>query len=173
MREKAWSTLAVTVHRRPENSQVGMQFVHNRLRKRPYALCESCRGMLDLQLSYSNFCALQFNFLEFWSVKQGYVKWCSGASRSLPWLHDAARPPGNRVVGPARTPRPHGLHAACAGRLDGASTAPLRHPARATRSRPPCRPPNPVATVQARTSPSPPPMPRLHGLDTQGIAPPP
>jgi hypothetical protein len=39
MREKAWSTLAVTVHRRPENSQVGMQFVHNRLRKRPYALC--------------------------------------------------------------------------------------------------------------------------------------
>jgi hypothetical protein len=58
MREKAWSTPKVTVHRRPENSQIGMQFVHNWLRKSPYALCKSRRGMLDLQLSYSNLCAL-------------------------------------------------------------------------------------------------------------------
>jgi hypothetical protein len=79
-------------------------------------------------------------------------------------------PARNRDVGLARTLSPHGLHAACTGRLDGASTTPLRHPARATRSRPPRRPPNSVAAVQARTSPSPPPMPRLHGLDTQGIA---
>jgi hypothetical protein len=41
-----------------------MQFVHNWLIKRPYALCKSCRGMPDLQISYSNFCALQFKFLE-------------------------------------------------------------------------------------------------------------
>jgi hypothetical protein len=41
-----------------------MQFVHNWLIKSPYALCKSCRGMPDLQLSYSNFCALQFKFLE-------------------------------------------------------------------------------------------------------------
>jgi hypothetical protein len=52
MREKPWSTLVVTVHRRPENSQVGMHFVHNWLRKRTYALCKSCRGSRDLQLSY-------------------------------------------------------------------------------------------------------------------------
>jgi hypothetical protein len=64
MREKAWSTPKVTVHRRPENNQLGMQFVHNWLRKRPYALCKSRRGMLDLQLSYSNLCALQIKFLE-------------------------------------------------------------------------------------------------------------
>jgi hypothetical protein len=79
IREKAWSTPRVTIHRRPEIFHLGMQFVHKRLRKRPYALCGSCRGILDLQLFYSNFCALQFNFLEFWSVKQGYVKWYSGA----------------------------------------------------------------------------------------------
>jgi hypothetical protein len=58
MREKAWSTLVVTVHRRPENCQLGMQFVHNWLRKRPYALCKSCRGILDLQLSYLHLGAL-------------------------------------------------------------------------------------------------------------------
>jgi hypothetical protein len=34
------------------------------LRKTPYALCRSCTGMLDLQISYSNLGALQFNFLE-------------------------------------------------------------------------------------------------------------
>jgi hypothetical protein len=52
MHEKAWSTPRVTIHRRPENSQLGMRFVHNWLRKTPYALCGSCRGMEDLQLSY-------------------------------------------------------------------------------------------------------------------------
>jgi hypothetical protein len=64
VREKAWSMPRVTIHQRPEICHLGMQFVHNWLRKRPCALCKSCRGMLDLQHSYSNFCALQFNFLE-------------------------------------------------------------------------------------------------------------
>jgi hypothetical protein len=41
------------------------------LRKIPYALCRSCRGMLNLQLSYSNLGALQFNFLEKTTVEQG------------------------------------------------------------------------------------------------------
>jgi hypothetical protein len=58
MREKAWSTLIETIHRRPGNCQLGMQFVHNWLTKRPYALYKSCRGILDLQLSYSNIGAL-------------------------------------------------------------------------------------------------------------------
>jgi hypothetical protein len=51
-----------------------MPYVHNWLRKPPYALCRSCRGMLDLQLSYSNLSALQFKFLEFQMVKQGYME---------------------------------------------------------------------------------------------------
>jgi hypothetical protein len=62
MREKAWSTLVVTVHQRLKNSQVGIYFVHNRLRKRPYALCKSCRGSRDLQLRYRSLWALQFKF---------------------------------------------------------------------------------------------------------------
>jgi hypothetical protein len=35
MREKAWSTLLDTIHRRPENSNLGMQIVHKRWRKDP------------------------------------------------------------------------------------------------------------------------------------------
>jgi hypothetical protein len=35
MHEKAWSMLIVTIHRCPGNC---MQFVHNWLRKRPYAI---------------------------------------------------------------------------------------------------------------------------------------
>jgi hypothetical protein len=34
----------------PENSYVGIQIVHNWLRKIPYTICGSCRGMGDLQL---------------------------------------------------------------------------------------------------------------------------
>jgi hypothetical protein len=48
--EKCQSTLLVTIPRRPENSQLGIQFVHKWLRKRPYAFYESCRGIGDLQL---------------------------------------------------------------------------------------------------------------------------
>jgi hypothetical protein len=69
MREKAWSALVVTIHRCPENSNLGMQFVQKRWRKGPYALCKSCRGSRDLQLWYSNVCPLQFNFFEKNSVK--------------------------------------------------------------------------------------------------------
>jgi hypothetical protein len=45
MGEKLKSTLEVTIHRRPENSQLGMRFVQKWLRKTPYALCRSCRGV--------------------------------------------------------------------------------------------------------------------------------
>jgi hypothetical protein len=74
MGEKLKSMPRVTIHRRPENSQLGMRFMHNWLRKRPYALCESCRGSGDLQLCYSLLGPLLFNFLEFWSIKQGYLE---------------------------------------------------------------------------------------------------
>jgi hypothetical protein len=35
MREKAWSTLLVTIHWRPENNDVGIPFVKQWLRKTP------------------------------------------------------------------------------------------------------------------------------------------
>jgi hypothetical protein len=52
MREKAWSTPMVTIHQHPEKLHVGIPFVQNWLRKRPYTLCRSCRGIGDLQLCY-------------------------------------------------------------------------------------------------------------------------
>jgi hypothetical protein len=52
MREKAWSMLVVTIHWRLENNNISMQFVQKRWRKGPCALCKSCRGSRDLQLSY-------------------------------------------------------------------------------------------------------------------------
>jgi hypothetical protein len=138
MREKAWSTLVVTIHRRPENLHLGMQFVQKWLRKTPYALCRSCRGMLDLQLSYSNLGALQFNFLEKTAVEQGNPEMFP---RRNALLRDVARrrapdraptplagpgrrgrlpSTGPRVVGPPvpnRLPSPLPLrHAPCAHR---------------------------------------------------------
>jgi hypothetical protein len=73
MGEKCRSTPQVTIHRRPENSQLGMRFVHNWLRKRPYTLCRSCRGIGDLQLWYSPLGPLQFKNLEKNPSKQGQM----------------------------------------------------------------------------------------------------
>jgi hypothetical protein len=52
--EKAWSTLVGTIHWRPENNKVGMQFMQKWFRKTPYNLSISCRGLSDLQLSYNH-----------------------------------------------------------------------------------------------------------------------
>jgi hypothetical protein len=52
MGEKCRSMSQVTIHRRLENSQLGMRFVNSWLRKTLYGLCRSCRGLIDLQLSY-------------------------------------------------------------------------------------------------------------------------
>jgi hypothetical protein len=73
MREKVWSTPRVTIHRRPEICQLGMPFVHNWLRKRPYTLCRSCRGIGDLQLCYSLLGSLLLKNLEQNAVEQGQV----------------------------------------------------------------------------------------------------
>jgi hypothetical protein len=70
MGEKLKSTLLVTIHQRPENSQVGMHFVHKWLRNRPYAFYESCRGLGDLQLCYSPLGPLLFKNLEKFVVEQ-------------------------------------------------------------------------------------------------------
>jgi hypothetical protein len=49
--DKVWSTLAGTIHQRPENLQVGILFLQNWLSKTPYDICRSCRGIRDIQLS--------------------------------------------------------------------------------------------------------------------------
>jgi hypothetical protein len=64
MREKTWSMPRVTIHRRPKICHLGMHFVHKWLRKPPYALCRSCRGMLDLQLCYWSLGPLLFRNFE-------------------------------------------------------------------------------------------------------------
>jgi hypothetical protein len=81
MGEKPWSTQFSTIHRCHEICQVGIPFVHNLLTKTPIGLFKSCRGMLDLQLCLLHLGALQFKFLEFHSVKQGYSKCSAGARR--------------------------------------------------------------------------------------------
>jgi hypothetical protein len=96
MREKTWSTPRVTIHQRPEICHLGMHFVHKWVRKRPYTLCKSCRGILDLQLSYLHLGALQFNYLELHSVKQGYLKIFAGTGRS------GTRRPRHGPTGPGR-----------------------------------------------------------------------
>jgi hypothetical protein len=56
------------------------------------------------------------------------------------------------TVGPARTPRRHGNHAARVGALDGAPTASLPHPARATRPRSPRCPASRIAAERLALS---------------------
>jgi hypothetical protein len=73
MRENAWSTLLVTIHRRPENLHVGMPFVHNWLRKRTYTLSRNCRGTIDLQLFYSPLGPLMFQNRKKNCAQQCYI----------------------------------------------------------------------------------------------------
>jgi hypothetical protein len=75
MREKARSKPKVTVHRRTEICHLGMQFVHNQLRKRPYALCKSRRGVLDLQFPIQIFMHYSSNFWRKIPVKAGRLNW--------------------------------------------------------------------------------------------------
>jgi hypothetical protein len=71
MCEKAWSTPLGTIHWSREFCKVPLHFMQNLLIKTLYGLCKCCRGSADLQLSYSNLGALQFNFLEKNLVKAG------------------------------------------------------------------------------------------------------
>jgi hypothetical protein len=152
MGEKCRSTPQVTIHWRQEICHLGMQFVHKWLRKKPYVLCESCRGSGDLQLCYSLPGPLLFNFLEFWSVKQGYLN--TFLAPSAPERAARRRAPGR--VPPPQTPPwarhgrrgPTGTTPARVGALDGAPTVSLSHPARATRPRSPRRPASRAAAVR-------------------------
>jgi hypothetical protein len=64
----------VTIHRRPENNQHGMQTVQKWLRKTIYGLCRSCRRLGDLELCYSPFGQLLLKILEQNAVEQGQVE---------------------------------------------------------------------------------------------------
>jgi hypothetical protein len=97
MGKKCRSTPQVTIHRCPEICHLGMHSVHKWVRKRPYTLCKSCSGILNLQLSYLHLGALQFNFLELHSVKQGYLKifrrhWALQNAPPAPWSYWARTP---------------------------------------------------------------------------------
>jgi hypothetical protein len=72
--EKLKPTPWSTIHQRPENSQLGIKFVHKWLRKSPYALCKSCRGLIGLQLFYLSLGPLQFKNLEKNCFKQSQTK---------------------------------------------------------------------------------------------------
>jgi hypothetical protein len=110
MGEKLKSMLLVIVNRHPENSQLGIQFVQKWLRKRPYAICESCRGSGDLQLCYSLLGPLLFNFLEICSVKQGCLrKFTSTRALERVGRADAARRPRRGSSGPGRRGRPRSV----------------------------------------------------------------
>jgi hypothetical protein len=48
-----WKSMPVgTIHWSQGFLQLGIKFGHKWLRKRPYALCKSCRGLIGLQLLY-------------------------------------------------------------------------------------------------------------------------
>jgi hypothetical protein len=67
-----------------------MRFVHNWLRKRPYALCRSCRGMEDLQLSYKSFGPLMLKTFEKTPPKQCYPETFGARTRGNAGTHDVA-----------------------------------------------------------------------------------
>jgi hypothetical protein len=68
--EKWKSTHVGTLHWSRGFLQLGIKFVHKWLRKRTYALCKSCRGLIGLQLLYLSLGSLQFKNLEKNGFKQ-------------------------------------------------------------------------------------------------------
>jgi hypothetical protein len=69
--EKFKSTRATTIHWSREILHLGMQIVQKLLRKRLDALCESVRGLVDLQLCCWWFGPLTLKNFEQKAVRQG------------------------------------------------------------------------------------------------------
>jgi hypothetical protein len=133
-----------------------MHFVHRWLRKTPYALCRSCRGMLDLQLSYSNLGALQFNFLEKTVVKQGNPEMIS---RRNALLRDVVRRQApDRAPAPLAGPRRRGTTTTVGPTASAPTSAPNTPSPCAARPRAertvPRRPTNSIAAVLRPCAPS-------------------
>jgi hypothetical protein len=154
MCEKAWSTLVVTIHRRPENSNLGMQFVQKWWRKRPFTLCRSCRVIGDLQLCYSPLGPLLLKNLEQNAVEQGQAGYFKSAAPRVraPWPRQPhCRPTEHNRRCPAATAGPTGStrHA------QGHWTTPLAPTPLAPRVRPRRRLTTGVAAVRRLTLPPP------------------
>jgi hypothetical protein len=92
MREKAWSMPRVTIHQCLEICQLGMKFVQKWLRKRPYALYRSCRGMQYLQLPIHTLvhfsCKIKRKTVPTGLLGIIFV----GTRRPRSWPHDAGAP---------------------------------------------------------------------------------
>jgi hypothetical protein len=123
-----------TIHRCPENCQLGMPFVQNWLRKRPYTLSRSFRGSRDQQLSYYSLGPLMFQNREKNSIEQCFFKlWGTGMRWDRMHARRRARPvgpPSYRAV-PHAEAGPHPMDRAqrgdpCAGRGTGPWSVPRR-----------------------------------------------
>jgi hypothetical protein len=122
MCEKPRSTSPGTIHLRPKNSDLGMPFVHNWLRKRTYTPCISCRGIGDLQLCYSPLGPLLLKNLEQNAVEQGQVDFFkSAASR----VRAHARRHARDHASPHRRPTGHNRRCTAA---TASPTVPHRRP---------------------------------------------
>jgi hypothetical protein len=98
----------VTIHRRPEISDLGMPFVQKRWRKRPYAFYERCRVMQDLQLWYSALSHFSSKILRKTLLNEATPKGLAPNTRGNAGVRDVA--PGHvgfvTVRHRTRTPRP-------------------------------------------------------------------
>jgi hypothetical protein len=65
MREKGKSTPRVTIHRRPENSQLGMRIVHNWLRKPQTPFVEVVEGWKIYNFPIDHLVHFYFKILSF------------------------------------------------------------------------------------------------------------
>jgi hypothetical protein len=72
-----------TIHQSGGNPQVALQVMPNRLLKTPISLYKSCRGMLDLQLSYLSLRAVRLRNFEKLCVKQGNLKYLGPWARAM------------------------------------------------------------------------------------------
>jgi hypothetical protein len=72
--EKLAQRTVSPVHGHRLTFKVGNLFLQNLLRKIPYSLFESGRGLLDLQLSYLSIGTVLFKILEIFVLKQGISK---------------------------------------------------------------------------------------------------
>jgi hypothetical protein len=138
--EKSESMPVGTIHWGRRFLQLGIKFGHKWLRKRPYALCKSCRGWIGLQLLYLSFGSLQFKNLEKHGsnrAKRNFKRVdrdTRATSRATSSRH-AEPPPG------ARTPRP----ASDRWSVRGVSRTEARYGCGGLGSRPVPRVPLPIA----------------------------
>jgi hypothetical protein len=168
MCEKCRSTPVGTVQWSREFQHLGIQFVHQWLRKRPYAFYESCREMQDLQLWYSKVCLLQFKKVEKNPPELDYPELCGIGTRGNAGTRDVALGPAGSpaVRRRTRTLRPASTHRSARGgtTLANCHVCPLpsRHAPHARRLAAPTCAARPMASAPYSASPC---CPRCPCLD--------